>query len=347
MLPVGEFAFNVEITLNEILNTPNDASVGYFLEVDLNYPVHLHDDHRDFPLAPTKEIVQDEWLGEYQLELKEQHRLPSSNVKKLLQTLFDKKNYVLHYKLLKLYVSLGLIVAKVHRVLQFKQANWLAPYITLNSNKRQAASNKFEENFYKLMNNAVYGKNCESKRRRSKLTIARDADQVLSSILKFGFDRFMIFGDNLAALSFRARKIYWNTPTKIGATILDLAKYQTYSFHYFTMRAHFDCSLLYSVTDSLLYKIRSTDFYEELARKPASVLSEFDFSNYPNDHYLYSTKNKRVVLKFKDEFAGDFITEFVCLKPKLYSILSKSKYSLSFLMRVSSIFKLQRLLVGS
>ena len=90
-------------------------------------------------------------MGEYQLELKEQNRLLSSNVKKLLQTLIDKKNYVLHYKLLKLYVSLGLIVAKVHRVLQFKQANWLAPYITLNSNKRQAASNKFEENFYKLM----------------------------------------------------------------------------------------------------------------------------------------------------------------------------------------------------
>ena len=62
-----------------------------FVEVDLNYPVHLHDDHRDFPLAPTKEIIQDDWLGEHQLELKEHHRLPSSNVKKLLQALFDKK----------------------------------------------------------------------------------------------------------------------------------------------------------------------------------------------------------------------------------------------------------------
>ena len=282
MLPVGEIAFNVEINLNEILNTPNDTSVGYFLEVDLNYLVHLHDDHRDFPLAPTKEIVQDDWFGEYQLELIEQHRLPSSKVKKLLQTLFDKKNYVLHYKLLKLFFSLGLIVAKVHRVLQIKQADWLAPYNSLNSNKRQAASNKFEENFYKLMNNAVYGKNWESKRRRSKLTIARDADQVLSSISKFEFDRFMIFGANLAALSFHGRKIYWNNPTIIGATILDLARYQMYNLHYYPMRAH--SRLLYSDTDSLPYKIRSTDLYQELARKPASVVSEFDFSNYPNDH---------------------------------------------------------------
>ena len=60
MLQVGEFAFNIEITLNEILNTPKDAPVAYFPELDLNYPVHLHDDHRDFPLAPTKEIVQDD-----------------------------------------------------------------------------------------------------------------------------------------------------------------------------------------------------------------------------------------------------------------------------------------------
>ena len=112
------------------------------------------------------------------------------------------------------------------------------------------------------------------------------------------------------------------------------------------MRAHFDCRLLYSDTDSLLYKIRSTDFYEELARKAASVVSEFNFSNYPNDHYLFSSENKRVVLKLKDESAGDFITEFVCLKLKLYSILSKSMYSLFILMHVSSIFQLQRLLVG-
>ena len=82
------------------------------------------------------------------------------------------------------------------------------------------------------MNNAVYSKNCESKRRRSRLTIERDADQVLSFISKFEFDRFMKFGDNLAALSFHARKIYWNTPTIIGATILDLGKYQMYNFHY-------------------------------------------------------------------------------------------------------------------
>ena len=170
-LPVADFAFNTEIQIQEILDNADDASIRYFVEVDppsLSYPPSLHDEHLGFPLAPTKDVLEDQCLSNYQIELKEQHNLPTSKVKKLLLTFFDKEIYVVHYKLLKLYVQLGLVIRKVHRVLQFRQENALSPYITLNSEKRQVASNKFEENFYKLMNNAVYAKNCESKRRRNK-----------------------------------------------------------------------------------------------------------------------------------------------------------------------------------
>ena len=173
------------------------------MEVDLSYPPGLHDDQRDFPLAPTKDIVEEEWLGEYQLNLNEQHNLPSSKVKNLLQTFLDKERYVVLYNLLQLYIELGLVIKKVHRVLQFLQESWLSPYITLNSEKRQVAANNFEENFHKLMNNAVYGKNCESKRRRSKITITRNAEQVLNVVSKFEFDRYTIFVENMIALTTR------------------------------------------------------------------------------------------------------------------------------------------------
>ena len=294
------------------------------MEVDLHYPASLHDYHQDFPLAPSKNIVEYDWLSDYQVNLRESHNLPPSKVPKLLQTFFDKEHYVLHYKLLKLYVNLGLVVRKMHRVLQFTQNNWLTSYITLNSEKRQAASNKFEESFYKLMNNAVYGKNCESKRRRMKIELTRDARRTLTIVSKFEFEKFKVFGENMAALSSRPRKIYWDTPTIVGATILDLVKYYLYQFHYGTMQSSFDCQLLYSDTDSLLYRINCEDLYREL--KESNVLDQFDFSNYPEDHELYSEENKRVVLKFKDEFAGDYIKEFICLKPKLYSITSTSEY---------------------
>ena len=190
-LPVADFAFNKEIPIQKILDIADDASIGYFVEVNLFCPLIRHDEHRDFPLAPTKDVVEDEWLSDYQIELKEPHNLPSSKVKKLLQTFLDKERYVVHYKLLKLYVQLGLVIKKVHRVLQFRQENWLSPYITLNSEKRQIASNKFEENFYKLMNNLVYGKSCEYKLPRNKITFSRDAEHALTNLSKFEIDRYI------------------------------------------------------------------------------------------------------------------------------------------------------------
>ena len=116
-LPLSEFAFNTKITIQEVLDTPDNAFVGFFVEVDLSYPPGLHDDHRDFPLAPAKDIVEEERLGEYQLNLTEQQNLPTSNVKKLLQTFFDKERYVVHYKLLKPHIEFGLVIKKVHRMM--------------------------------------------------------------------------------------------------------------------------------------------------------------------------------------------------------------------------------------
>ena len=232
---------------------------------------------------------------------------------------------------MKLYVNLGLVDRKMHRVLQFAQNNWLRPYITPNSEKRQAASNKFEESFYKLMNNAVYGKICESKRLRMKIKRTRDARRTLTIVSKFEFDNFKVFGENMAALSSCPTKIYWDTPTIVGAAILDLAKYYMYQFHNGTMRSSFDCRLLYSDALSLLYRINCENFYGEL--KESIVLDQFDFSNYPADRKLYSEENKRFVLKFKDEFAGDYIKEFICLKPKLYSITSAGEYILRLMVQ--------------
>ena len=98
--------------------------------------------------------------------------------KKLIQTLFPKLNYTLHYQTLKLYVQLGLKVAKLHRVLSFKQGKWLTPYVQLNTQKRKEAKTKFEEDFYKLMVNSSFGKTCEGKRNRIRVKIVRSEEEV-------------------------------------------------------------------------------------------------------------------------------------------------------------------------
>ena len=152
----------------------------------------------------------------------------------------------------------------------------------------------------------------------------RDASRILTISCKFEFAKFKVFGENTSALSSRPRKIDCDTPTIVGATIFYLAKYHMYQFNYGIKRSSFDCRLLYSVTDSLLYRINCEDFYCEL--KESNVLNQFDFSNCPEDQEMHSKENKRVVFKFKNKFAGDYLKEFICLKPKLYSSTSARGY---------------------
>ena len=82
------------------------------LEVDLEYPTRLHKLHNEYPLAPERVVI--------------------NKIEKLLPNLNDKKNYVVHHKSLKLYVSLGLKITKVHKGITFKESDWLKKYITLN-----------------------------------------------------------------------------------------------------------------------------------------------------------------------------------------------------------------------
>ena len=330
-LPLNDFQTILHFDLQQILATPNDSGVGYILEVDLHYPDNLHDNHRDFPLAPTKETIHYRDLSNWQLSIIERmtnNTDRQSPSKKLIQTLADKLNYTVHYITLKLYVHLGMQIRKVHRVLQFKQAKWMKPYIELNTAKRKEAVNKFEESFYKLMNNSSYGKTLESKRNRVNVSLVCSEEEVGGLTTSPFFDSFKIFNENLAAITTKKRTIVWNKPTIVGATVLDLAKFHMYDFHYNVMRKNFNCRLLYSDTDSLLYEIKQKDFYKELLSNP-SLRNNFDLSNYPPSHELYNMDQKMVTLKFKDEFGGQILREFIGLKPKMYSILYGDNQKLS------------------
>ena len=334
-LPLNDFEFTEqkwepEIEpqfIQKVLDTSDESNVGYIVEVDLSYPDELHDLHSDFPLAPMKQKVESCWLGDYQEELlcdMNMNAPPSTN--KLIQTLFPKKNYILHYQTLKLYVQLGMKVEKLPRALAFNQSKWLAPYVKLNTQKRKEAKYKFEENFYKLMVNSAFGKTCEGKRNRIKLKLVRSEEEALKWTSVPELKSFKIIGEDLATVSLNQTEIVWDKPTIVGACILDLAKKFMFDFHYNTMKKHFICNLLYSDTDSFVYEIRSNDFYADLQKKPA-IKDLFDFSNLPAEHELYDGSNARVTLKFKDEMGGKLISEFVGLKPKLYSIkLSDGKY---------------------
>ena len=135
----------------------DEQEEGYMVEVDLEYPKELHDNHDTFPLAPEHLDIKKEMLSSYQNELAEELGVKVGG-EKLCLTLDDKRKYICHYRNVKLYLEKGMKITKVHRILKFNQSPWLAEYIELNTNLRKNASNDFEKDFFKLMNNSFFGK---------------------------------------------------------------------------------------------------------------------------------------------------------------------------------------------
>ena len=187
---------------------------------------------------------------------------------------------------------------------------------------RQRAANKFEENFFKLMSSCAYGKCCESKRNHQTISLVRTEQELWRSTEKFNVKTVKNFSNELVAVTMRKYKIFRNKPTIVGATILDLSKMFMFDFHYNTMKKHFDCSLLYSDTDSLTYEIRTFDLYNDL-KESNDLKEKFDFSNYERDNILFDDKHKMVVLKIKDEMKGQPMLSFCALKSKMYSITTE------------------------
>ena len=135
-----------------------DGKKGLILEVDLEYPQELHDLHNDYPVCPEKVKVSNDMLSGYRKKIAEKYNISIGLVSKLIPTLRDKKEYMLHYLNLQLYLDLSLKIKKVHRVLEFNQVPWLKQYIDFNTEKRKHAKNSFEKDFFKLMNNSILAK---------------------------------------------------------------------------------------------------------------------------------------------------------------------------------------------
>ncbi|XP_011858845.1 PREDICTED: uncharacterized protein LOC105556367 [Vollenhovia emeryi] len=140
LLPYAEFRWVDDVADFDFSAIASDSPTGYILEVDLEYPQSIHDEHTDLPFCPTRDKPPGMWQA------------------KLLATLYCKKRYVIHYRNLQQCTRQGLRVTNIHRVLQFAQSAWLRDYIELNTQFRTLAKNDFEKNLYKLMNNAVFGK---------------------------------------------------------------------------------------------------------------------------------------------------------------------------------------------
>ena len=306
-LPTHGFKW-IDVNKSSVLKLleKKDTKQGYIFEVDLVYPKSLWKTHNDYPLAPEKVKI--------------------NKVEKLISSFLPKKNYVLHYKNLKQYLEEGMMLKKVHRGIKFYQSPWMEPYIRKNTDLRKKAENDFERDFFKLMNNIVFGKTIENIRKRQNVELVDDRKKARKLTSKPNFDRATIFDENLVAVHMKKTEVYFNKPIFVGQAILDLSKTLMFDFHYNYIRKKYGnkAELLFTDTDSLMYLIQTDDFYHDIKK---DVKKKFDTSNYVVNHPsgIKTGVNKKVIGKFKDEAAGRQITHFVGLRPKLYSFKMEEK----------------------
>jgi len=323
-LPYNGFAWVAEKEWSKIqwLDLKETDDVGYFIECDLEYPIEIHDEHNDYPLAPERMQMKYERLNETHLKILRQYRISKSGlaVSKLVPHFLKRTRYCVHYLNLKFYLEHNIKLLKIHRVIKFNQAPWLKPYIEKNSVLRANAKNDFEKDQFKLYNNSIYGKTVENQKKRTDIRLVTTEKKCKRLTKKPHMMRFKIFSENLAAIELRKTKAVIDKPFYVGFTVLELSKLHMYRFHYDYIRKEFKnkAELLFTDTDSLMYQIFDENVYEKFY---ADREKFFDLSEYPKENKYFDEKNKRVVGFFKDEAKGLPISEFIGLRPKMYSYL--------------------------
>jgi hypothetical protein len=338
-LPYKDFKWRPDLITADIVRTIqeyNNGDKGYILEVDLLYPEALHNLHNDYPLAPEHMII-DKCS-------KTSHSMLKTNIKpikcdKLVGTLYNKKHYVVHIRNLQYYLAHGLVLDKVHRILEFEQKAWMQPYIEFNSKKRAESKSDFEKDFFKLMNNAVFGKNMENVANRTNIRPIVDVeqkedrklfDQINRITSKPLYEGHKIINENMVLFKSKRPVIKRDKPIIVGFCILELSKLVMFQFHYDYMMPKYGnerCRLCFTDTDSLCYHIQTEDFFKDIEGDK----DLFDLSNLERNHFLYdNTNNKKIINSrngygvMKIETGSDIMTEFIGLRSKMYSYMKET-----------------------
>ena len=294
-MPCGDFNWMEEAEFNSLdwIHQKVDQEFGFIVECDMDYPNELHEDHNDYPLAPERFAINHKYLSEKQVALRRNYSMAkSSGSRKLVPNLLPKEKIALHYLNLKFYMEHGMVLKKIHRAVSFRQSRWLAPYIKKNQDLRAAAKNDFEKDFFKLMNNAVYGKTCENLKKRTNIKLLIDERKAKHEVDKPHCLAFKIFGERLIGVNMRKVKVEINKPFYVGFCVLELSKLHMFNFHYnfikklYGKKAH----LLFTDTDSLMYEIEANDVYQDMW----DYRERFDLANYPRGSKFYDPTNNKV-----------------------------------------------------
>ena len=244
-------------------------------------------------------------------------KMKVNGVEKLIPNLYYKRRYIIHIRALKQALDHGVILEKIRRCTRFKQSPWMKEYIDFSTKLRTAAKNDFEKDFYKLMNNSVFGKTMENIRSHRDIKLVNNKEEYLKTVMKPNFKSGTLLRPDLMGCEMGKVKVIMNKPVYLGQAILDLSKLIMYKFHYDYMLPKYvdNIKLCYMDTDTFVYDIKTEDFYKDIAEDFQKRFDTFGYCDRP----LPVGKNKKVIGLMKDELGGEVMQEFVSLRPKMYS----------------------------
>ncbi|XP_053406097.1 uncharacterized protein LOC128559090 [Mercenaria mercenaria] len=193
----------------------------------------------------------------------------------------------------------------------------MKPYIEFNTSMRQKAKTTFEKNFYKLLNNSVFGKTMENLRKHRSVELVHTETRLKKVSAKPTYKTHRIFSEDLVGVELNRMKVMLNKPIYIGMTVLDLSKRTMYDFYYNHLKKLYGdkVQLQLSDTDSFLFHCETKDLFQDMYNH--SHL--FDTSDFPKDHFLQSNTNKKVMGKMKSETNEKCISEYCGLRSKMYA----------------------------
>ena len=298
-LPTGEIR-----VCEDLAYTKSSSNTGYIYTIDIKYNDELRQKTKKYPFFPEKTKANIDQFTNYQNENKKKGYKPNE---KLMLKLTDKENYVIDGEMLDWYLDHGLKLEDVtiKQKLEYNKSEWLKPYIELNIQKRKEAKakgDKFGDVFFKLMNNAFYGKTIENVYNRQDVELVNDVDRYIKLVENISFKYAVEFDDDLVAVHKTRGNVKLDKFNYIGFVILEKAKLFMYKAIYDYFEKELDCSYHYTDTDSIFINI-----------------------NVPLDSTIEKEMNKiKGILhnnelgKMKDEIPNDTIMEACFLKAKAY-----------------------------
>ena len=200
----------------------------------------------------------------------------------------------MHINSLKQALNHGLKLKKIHRVIKFNQEAWLKPYIDVNTELRKLTSHNFEKDFFKLMNNAVFGKTMENIRKHRDIKLVTTNKRRSKLVSEPNYHTINLISEDLSIIEMNKTKVEINKPIYLGLSILEISKILMYEFWYYYMKPKYgnDVKLCYMDTDSFIMNIKTEDFHEDIAN---NVEKRFNTSNYEVNRPLPTEKNKKVI----------------------------------------------------